>query len=190
MDYHYDIYNDKLMEEDYIKLLSIIKPPAVVIHYPEETINILPKVLGKCSEVVSWAYNNPLPVAKDFRLISWWGIKPDLTKIKVPYATATINDKRAIGKMNTDGKGLRDWWIEETIRFPSHENTEHPCQIPEAIMKKIIAVTAGNRIFDPFAGSGTTLVAAKSLGRKAIGVEISERYCRIAIDRLRQRELF
>lgn len=43
-----------------------------------------------------------------------------------------------------------------------------------------------NLILDPFAGSGTTGVAAKQLGRKFILIEIEEKYCRIAVDRLRQ----
>jgi site-specific DNA-methyltransferase (adenine-specific) len=69
---------------------------------------------------------------------------------------------------------------------------QHPTEKPTKLIEKMIEKFSDktNLILDPFCGSGTTLVAAKRLGRKAIGIEISEKYCKIAIDRLRQRELF
>lgn len=67
----------------------------------------------------------------------------------------------------------------------------HPTQKPVALMKWCIK-QAGEvaTILDPFMGSGTSLVAARSLGLKAIGIEINEAYCQIAVERLRQGTLF
>jgi site-specific DNA-methyltransferase (adenine-specific) len=49
---------------------------------------------------------------------------------------------------------------------------------------------AGGTVLDPFAGSGTTLLAARSLGMRAIGIEREESYCRIAVQRLAQQTIF
>jgi site-specific DNA-methyltransferase (adenine-specific) len=63
----------------------------------------------------------------------------------------------------------------------------HPTQKPEALMRWCLGfVPAARTIVDPFMGSGTTLVAAKRLGRRAVGVEIDERYCEAAAQRLQQ----
>ena len=61
----------------------------------------------------------------------------------------------------------------------------HPTQKPVALIRTLLGV-GGETILDPFMGSGTTLRAAKDLGRKAIGIEIEERYCEIAVKRLQQ----
>ena len=68
----------------------------------------------------------------------------------------------------------------------------HPTQKPVPVMRWCIeqAGDGVETILDPFAGSGTALVAARDLGRKCIGVEIEERYAEIAANRLRQGVLF
>ncbi len=68
----------------------------------------------------------------------------------------------------------------------------HPTVKPVPLIERMIGWSSnpGDIILDPFAGSGTTLIAAKQLGRKYIGIEINKDYCRIAEDRLRQEELF
>jgi site-specific DNA-methyltransferase (adenine-specific) len=68
----------------------------------------------------------------------------------------------------------------------------HPCPKPIEWARWLVARVCpdGGTVTDTFMGSGTTLVAAKNLGRKAIGIEIEERYCEIAAKRLAQRELF
>lgn len=65
---------------------------------------------------------------------------------------------------------------------------EHETEKPEALIKKLLAVVThpGDVVFDPFMGSGTSLVCAKALGRQAIGIEIEEKHCELAARRLDQ----
>lgn len=66
----------------------------------------------------------------------------------------------------------------------------HPTQKPEALMRWCLSLAPeAQLVLDPFMGSGTTLRAAKDLGRKAIGIEIEERYCEIAAKRMAQQVL-
>lgn len=75
--------------------------------------------------------------------------------------------------------------------FDTAPQSGHPCPKPERWMKWAVGLASleGELVLDPFMGSGTTLRAAKDLGRRAIGIEIEEKYCEIAAKRLSQEVL-
>lgn len=72
---------------------------------------------------------------------------------------------------------------------PMYAEKEHPSAKPVELIKHFAEASTWTTVLDPFMGSGTTLRAAKDLGRKAIGIEIEERYCEIAVKRLAQEVL-
>ena len=74
-----------------------------------------------------------------------------------------------------------------SIGATNGERVGHPTQKPEAVMRwALMQAPEAIRVLDPFMGSGTTLVAAKRLGRQATGIEREEKYCEIAARRLSQ----
>ncbi|MDD5011459.1 MAG: site-specific DNA-methyltransferase, partial [Phycisphaerae bacterium] len=81
-----------------------------------------------------------------------------------------------------------DWVICDTagLRNPNNPEREHPTPKPLSMMIEIIMnfTESTDLILDPFCGSGTTCVAAKMLGRRYIGIDISPEYCKIAEERL------
>jgi site-specific DNA-methyltransferase (adenine-specific) len=98
--------------------------------------------------------------------------------------TELIIYARTTGAPNPASKSLRD-----LVRIkPDYASKEHPAAKPLPLMEHLLGETSWRLALDPFAGSGTTLLAAKRLGRRAVGVEIEERYCEVAARRL-SREL-
>jgi site-specific DNA-methyltransferase (adenine-specific) len=124
--------------------------------------------------------------------------------IRVPSARQLVYfDGRAV----PEGKMPDDTWIlrpqdlpdgfepeEDTWYFPRVAGTFkeragfHGCQMPEQLLGRIIRCcsNAGEIVLDPFAGSGTTLVVAKKLGRHWLGFDVSEKYVRQATERIAQ----
>jgi site-specific DNA-methyltransferase (adenine-specific) len=80
--------------------------------------------------------------------------------------------------------GVGDVWI-----VAQERENPHPAPFPVDLPARAIDTTSPRLVLDPFAGSGTTLRAAKDAGVRAIGIEIEERYCEMAVNRLRQEAL-
>jgi site-specific DNA-methyltransferase (adenine-specific) len=76
------------------------------------------------------------------------------------------------------------WRIPKII--PS--SNQHPTEKPVQLMEKAISIHSnpGDLVLDPFMGSGTVLVAAKNMNRRCIGIDIEERWCAMAVERLKQ----
>lgn len=91
-------------------------------------------------------------------------------------------------KWNQESVGQGTIW--RIAREQQQQGKEHPVAFPLEIPIRCIAAASdvGDTILDPFCGSGTTLVAAYQLGRKAIGIELSERWCEVTAKRL-EREM-
>lgn len=184
--YEYEGRSDNLPRSEYLLLLrESLSAPSVIIHYPEDMFAIA-TAIGEPNECAAWTYNAHTP--RKWRMVAWFGVSPDFSLVKQPFKN--IRDRRIIAKLDRGDEGcsLYDWWHEEQVKNVSAEKTEHPCQIPLSIMQKILGITTGD-IIDPFMGSGTTLRAAKDMGRKAIGIDIEERYCEIAAKRMAQEVL-
>ena len=88
--------------------------------------------------------------------------------------------------------GGKLWTDVISVKATSSCDREHPVEKPERLLAQIIQpiTPLGGLVLDPFMGGGSTIVAAKALGRRAVGIEIEERYCEIAAKRLGQGTLF
>lgn len=142
-----------------------------------ETVEIVSSFPKLAKEVIIWGGNYyPLPPSRCWLL--WDKKQPDTW---------------------TTGQAEMAWTnLDRTVRTfrmaqcEAHNGMQklHPTQKPIELMTWCLKWIFGSVIIDPFCGSGTTLVAAKSAGRRSIGIEREEKYCEIAANRLKQGVLF
>ena len=170
--YEYDTYDDT--EENLKALLDKVMP---------EILRVGKRVVLTPGHTNMWKYPEPKWV------MAWtnpaganrnsWGFtcwQPILCYGKDPYLENCM--------------GARQDLIQHS---EASQDFGHSCSKPIEFWKKLMArcsVKESDIIIDPFLGSGTTAVAAKQLGRKYIGIELSEKYCKIAEERLKQDLLF
>ena len=116
---------------------------------------------------------------------------------QVPTGTLLVWIKKTDGQFGTFLSDCEVAWMKGGSgvyarrclgKDPRKHKRQHPTEKPVPIMRWCIekACKETDVILDPYMGSGTTLVAAKNLGRSAIGIEIEEHYCEIAAERLSQ----
>lgn len=126
------------------------------------------------------------PHPKQARMLLTWdkGDWPGMGDLSLPWGPST----EEIYVIGSGFIGRRSGSVIHVNRMTG--DTLHPNEKPVALLMKLLQRCPAGMIADPFMGSGTTLRAAKDLGRKAIGIEIEERYCEIAAKRLSQEVLF
>ena len=136
----------------------------------KETLNL---ILSSGTNAIVWGYNNlPLPRSEHFLVWDKFQSVDNFASAELAYVNASIPAK--------------------VFRYPIHnhnhtKNGGHPTEKPVSVMRWCIEFFPDARtVLDPFMGSGTSLRAAKDLNRKAIGIEINERYCEIAAKRMSQ----
>jgi len=145
----------------------------------------------------AYAFASPMKIGEAAAILSeWWQVKNLLVWDKGD--AGTVGDLEAGYGVNWEGivyasKGRRplNGKRPRTIyryEWSSTRDPVHPTVKPIGLLSWLVSKSSndGELILDPFMGSGTTLRAAKDLGRRAIGIEIEERYCEIAVRRLQQ----
>lgn len=151
---------------------------------------------------IIWHFEHGLHCSKRFsgryECIVWFTKTDDylfnLDPIRVPqkYPGKKYFKGPKAGKYSCNplGKNPGDLWVIPNVKSNHIEKTEHPCQFPvELIERLVLSMTRENDwVFDPFLGSGTTVVAAIRHGRRGVGAETSSKYVSLARQRI-QKEL-
>jgi DNA modification methylase len=156
-------------------LTELNKAPNLIIFSSKEQIDLYIKEAKDNSlnwQLITWNKTNPTPLTNNNYL-------PD-----TEYIFHIWKDKKLGGNYDTK----RKFYVTQLYKNDFDHPTVKPLEIISNLM--INGSKENELILDPFMGSGTTLVAAKKLNRRAIGIEISKKYCDIAIGRLSQQELF
>lgn len=175
---------ETLMSQTLSELSRVLKPKGSLIVFMSaikvETFIALAQQAGFYYKTTGiWHKTNPMPRNMNLHYIN-------STESWIYF----INKSRT-GTFNNDGKAIHDFI--ETGLTPASEKRhgKHPTQKPLQVMRHFVETLTnpGDTVLDPFAGSGSTLVAAQQLGRKPIGTETNPEYVKICQRRLAEQQL-
>jgi len=180
----------------FTEILADIKHPAM-------------KYFSGCKWLI-WYYKNKANLGRDWgrshesiiHLRKGKNFTFNMDDVRIPYGGHTLkypSHPQAESSQYGNGGKRKDIWIpnpagakpRDVIEIPTTcngmgEKTPHPTQKPEELLRRLVlaSTNAGDTVLDPFAGSGTTLVAAGQLDRRWLGCELSLEYCGWAAKRL------
>lgn len=130
----------------------------------------------------TWRVERPKNI---MQLIVWdKGDSPGMGDLSMPWGPA--HEEIYVIGIGWSGKRRPNVYRVPTLPPGSHNRPNHPTPKPIALMEQLISYAPPGVIADPFSGSGATLIAARNQGRKAIGVELEEKYCELIANRLSQ----
>jgi site-specific DNA-methyltransferase (adenine-specific) len=190
-----------------IKLLPVLKDTASVYvcseWYSSTAIHLVLEKFLKVRNRITWEREKGRGSKRNWKNASediWFATVSD----NYIFNVEQVKSKRRVLAPYTDSAGRpKDWddtsdgqfrlthpsnlWNDITVPFWSMpENTDHPTQKPEKLLAKLILASTneGGFVFDPFMGVGSSVIAAKKLKRRFLGVEIDRQYCLLAAKRL------
>ena len=134
----------------------------------------------------TWRVERPISTKQ---LIIWdKGDSPGMGDLSIPWGPA--HEEIYVLGNGWKGKRRPNVYRIPTIPPSSKERPNHPTPKPVSLMEQLIDYAPEGVIIDPFAGSGATLLAARNLNKKVIGIEIDENYCELIAKRFSQDILF
>lgn len=181
----YDVHDDKMSDEDYQnwqiaiinECMRILKPTGTMVYnHKDQIFNF------KVTSPLEWILKS---CAIYRQRITW-----DRSGMQAFNNVRFYRNEEDIYILGKEAKGFT--WNKEFAKYMSiwkitpERNIDHPAPFPEEIPKRCIEAFSnqGDIVYDPFAGSGTTLVVAKKMNRRYIGSEISTEYCKKIDERI------
>lgn len=183
-----------------VMLALVQAQTAAIFGYPERLARLCVELGVLPDEWVTWWPTNTIggqrrakKLPRECEHIAIFGDVPGASRLFRPRSSDTYARRLAEQRgLDPDTARLGDVWRDSSPGASANRHLRrHPNEKPESLMGRLVQLCSepGDTVFDPFMGSGTTLRAAKDLGRRAIGVEIEERFCEIAAERMRQEVL-